>query len=85
MHDMLDPDDPDVAPPELADRLDQLARLAIGQAAADLVEQQQRGAGGEGSGQFEALAVEKTERLGGAVGELQHAAQAVSASMTRTS
>ncbi len=47
MHDVFDPDDRDVAPAQLANRGDQFARLAVGQAAADLVEKQQFGRGSQ--------------------------------------
>ena len=72
---MLDPDDADVAAPQLEDGVDQLARLGVGQAAADLVEQQQVGIARERAGQFEPLAVEQAERLGAAVGDAHHAAE----------
>ena len=61
------------APLELEDDVDEFARLGVGQAAADLVEQQRRGAGGERAGEFEALAVDEAKRLGAAVGDAGHA------------
>ena len=58
-------------PRRLSSRIDvdEFARLAVGQAAADLVEQQHRGIGGERARQFEALAVDQAERLGAPVGD----------------
>ena len=73
--DMLDPDDRDAARLNSQDDVDQFARLGVGQAAADLVEQQHRGIGGERAGEFEPLAVEEAERLGAPVGDRRHAAQ----------
>ena len=63
----------DAAPLELEDDVDQFARLGVGQAAADLVEQQRRRAGRQRAGEFEALAVDQAERLGAAVGDAGHA------------
>ena len=54
---------------QLADRLDQLVRLRVGQAAADLVQQQHGRVGCERARQLEPLAVEQPERLGAPVGE----------------
>ena len=60
---------------QLEDRADQFLRLGVGQPAADLVEQQQRRPGRQRAGELEALAVEQPERLGGPVGDRDHAAQ----------
>ncbi len=72
---MLDPDDRDLAPAQLQDGGDQLARLGVGQAAADLVEQQHHRISRQRARQLEALAVEQAEGLGAAVRQAQHAAQ----------
>ncbi len=57
------------------DGVDQFARLAVGQAAADLIEQQHARPGRQRAGQLQPLAVEQAERFGAPVGERQHAAQ----------
>ena len=59
--DMLDPDDGDVAAAQFLDRLDEFARLRVGEAAADLVEQQHASVGGERPRQLEPLAVEQAQ------------------------
>jgi hypothetical protein len=76
MHDVLDPDDGDAAPVQHADGLDQLGSVAVSQAAADLVEQQHDRIGGKCPRQLEPFAIEQAERLGAAIGQLDHAAQA---------
>ena len=48
----------------LLDLLDELLHLGLGEAAGDLVQEQQLGVGGQSPGQFEALAVEQGERTG---------------------
>ena len=74
VNDVLDPDDGDLRTPQLADRLDQLARLGVRQAGADLVQQQHDRVGRERPRQLEPLAVEQAERLRAAVGGVEHAA-----------
>ena len=66
---------------QLADRLDELVRLRVGQAAADLVEQQHRRVGRERPRELEPLAVEQPERLGAAVGERRACRSVSSASI----
>jgi hypothetical protein len=72
---MLDPDDGEAACVQLPDGCDKFARLGVGQAAADLVEQQHRRVGAERARKFEPFAVEQAEGLGAPVGEWQHAAE----------
>ena len=59
-----------VRPPRVdgADRLDQLVRIRLGEAAGDLVEQQQARIGGERARHFQPLAVEQRQRAGETVG-----------------
>ena len=54
---------------EFEDDVDQFVRLGVGQAAADLVEQQHRGVGRQRAGELEALAVDEAERLRAPVGD----------------
>ena len=61
---MLDPDDGDAFAANLVDRLDQRADLPLGQAASDLVEQQEARARRKRARQFEPLAVEQRQRAG---------------------
>src|SRR5271155_4884759 len=75
MNDVLDPYDRNFALAQGLDRLDQLRRLGIGQARADLIQQQHDRIGGDGARQFQTLAVQKAERLRSTVGNLQHAAK----------
>ncbi len=58
---------------DAADGVDQLVALALGQAAGDLVEQQQTRLGGERARQLQALALEQRQRAGAAVGARQQA------------
>ena len=53
--------------------VDQLEHLGLGQAARDLVEEQQPRLGRQRSCQFEALAFEQRQRAGGDVGAVEHA------------
>ena len=50
--------------PELLDLLDEVLDLGLGEAAGDLVEEQELGVGGQSPGQFQALAIEQGERTG---------------------
>ena len=50
------------------DGLDERLHLLLGEAAGDLVEEQDLGLGGQSPGQFEALALEQAQRLGQDVG-----------------
>ncbi len=74
MDDMLDPDDADAAALETLDGVNEFLRFGIGQPAADLVEQDHFGLGGQRPGELEPLSVEQAERLGLAIGDRQHAA-----------
>ena len=69
VHDVLDPDDRDAAGFQFEDDVDQFARLGVGQSAADLVEQQHGGIGGERARELEPLAIEQAERFGAPVGD----------------
>ena len=75
MHDMLDPDDRDPAGFQFENDVDEFVRLGVGQAAADLVQQQHCGAGGERAGELEPLAIDESERLRAPVGDGSHAGQ----------
>ena len=68
MHDMLDPDDRDAVGVDGADRRDQHRGIRFGQAAGDLVEQQQARMGRERARQFEPLAIEQRQAAGERVG-----------------
>ena len=72
---MLDPDDGDAAALQLEDHVDEFVRLGVGQAAADLVEQQHCRAGGERARELQPFAVDQAERLGAPIGEAGHAGQ----------
>ncbi len=67
----------------LADRRDELVGLGIGQAGADLVEQQHHRAGRERPRQLEPLAVEQAEALGRAGWRARSRPQSSSTSMQR--
>ena len=69
---MLDPHDRDPARFQFQNDVDEFVGLGVGEAAADLVEQQHRGAGRERAGEFEPLAVDEAERLGAPVGDPRH-------------
>jgi hypothetical protein len=73
--DMLDPDNGEATRLELTNGGDKFARLAVGKAAADLVEQQNRWTGAERARQFEPLAVEQAKRFGAPIGDAHHAAK----------
>ena len=70
---MLDPDHRDALGVDAADDLDQLGDLGVGEAACHLVQQQQRGLGGQRPGQFQPLALQQAEPFGGHVRLAGHA------------
>ena len=74
--DVLDPDDAR-CPRARSSRIVATSSLGlgVGQAAADLVEQQHRRVGGQRPGELEPLAVQQPEALGAPVGQLDQAAQ----------
>ena len=59
VHDVLDPDDRDASRAQVLDGIDERLDLGLGEAAGDLVEQQDGGIAGERPGQLEPLAVEQ--------------------------
>ena len=65
MQHMLDPDDRHAALVDASDRLDQHAAFALGQAAGDLVEQQQSRFGRQRAGQFQPLALQEAQAPAG--------------------
>ena len=62
MQHMLDPHDRHAAVANAPDQRDEVLALIVGQAAGDLVEKQQFGAGGKRARQFQPLAVEQRQR-----------------------
>ena len=78
MHDVLDPHDGGAARVDRADGPDQRVGFMLGQAAGDLVEQQQLGIERQRAGELEALALQQGQRPGRHVGaadelgQLQH-------------
>ena len=68
MHDVLDPDDREAAPPQSLMRATSVAHFGLGQAARHLVKQQYARIGGERAGELEPLAVEEREAAGAAIG-----------------
>ena len=64
VHDMLDPDDRHAAAVNVLDGLHQRGAFRFGQAACDLVEQQQLGLGAKGARQLEPFALKKGQATG---------------------
>ena len=63
MHDMLDPDDRRALGVDRADCRDQRLAFALGQAAGDLVQQQELGIGRQGTRELQPLAVDTTNGI----------------------
>jgi hypothetical protein len=68
---VLDPDHGHAARLDAPDERHQLGRLGLGEPARDLVEEEQRGAGGQRAAQLQALAVEESQRARPPVGFLR--------------
>ena len=73
MDDVLDPHHRDARRADVTDRRDQLEHLGLGQAARDLVEEQQPRLGRQRTCQFETLAFEQRQCTGRGVGTAEHA------------
>ena len=76
MHHVFDPDDGDALAAKGAHQVHQFTGLGIGQPAADLVEQQHLGAGGQRPHQLQPLAAQQAQSFCTAVGQRLHATQA---------